>query len=73
MKEEKETLASEMLRELNASNRRNHIIIIILIGVILAMIISFFNYESQFDTSSETYLEQTQEDVNNSSMIGEIN
>lgn len=55
---EKETLATEMLREIKAQSKRKDIIIIILIGVILAMIIGFFIYENQFETITE---EQTQE------------
>lgn len=55
---EKETLATEMLREIKAQSKRKDIIIIILIGVILAMIIGFFIYENQFETVTE---EQTQE------------
>lgn len=50
---EKETLATEMLKELKAQSKRKDIIIIILIGVILAMIIAFFIYENQFETVSE--------------------
>lgn len=55
---EKETLATEMLREIKAQSKRKDIIIIILIGVILAMIIGFFIFENQFETVTE---EQTQE------------
>ena len=55
---EKDTLATEMLREIKAQSKRKDIIIIILIGVILAMIIGFFIYENQFETVTE---EQTQE------------
>lgn len=51
---EKETLATEMLREIKAQSKRKDIIIIILIGVILAMIISFFIYENQFEVVADT-------------------
>ncbi len=51
---EKETLATEMLREIKAQSKRKDIIIIILIGVILAMIIGFFIYENQFEVVADT-------------------
>lgn len=67
---EEKTLALEMLKELKAQSKRKDIIIIILIGVILAMIISFFIYENNFETvSDETTTEYSQEadtDGNNS-------
>ena len=67
---EEKTLALEMLRELKAQSKRKDIIIIILIGVILAMIISFFIYENNFETvSDETTTEYPQDadtDGNNS-------
>ena len=67
---EKENLATEMLHELKAQSKRKDIIIVILIGVILAMIISFFIYENTFETvSDETTTEYSQEadtDGNNS-------
>ena len=51
---EKDTLALEMLKELKAQSKRKDIIIIVLIGVILAMIISFFIYENQFEVVADT-------------------
>ena len=51
---EKDTLASEMLKELKSQSKRKDIIIIVLIGVILAMIISFFIYENQFEVVADT-------------------
>ena len=51
---EKDTLATEMLREIKAQSKRKDIIIIILIGVILAMIIGFFIYENQFEVVADT-------------------
>lgn len=67
---EERSLATEMLQELKAQSKRKDIIIIILIGVILAMIISFFIYENNFETvSDETTTEYSQEadtDGNNS-------
>ena len=47
------SLATEMLRELKAQNKRQHITILVLIGVIIAMVIGFIIYESQFQTVSE--------------------
>lgn len=72
---EKETLATEMLRELKAQNKRQHITIIILIGVIVAMVIGFFIYMQQFDvvTEDESTIDMYQEDVDNSNMSGVIN
>ena len=67
---EEKSLALEMLQELKAQSKRKDIIIIILIGVILARIISFFIYENNFETvSDETTTEYSQEadtDGNNS-------
>lgn len=67
---EERNLATEMLHELKAQSKRKDIIIIILIGVILAMIISFFIYENNFETvSDETTTEYSQKadtDGNNS-------
>ena len=67
---EEKNLATEMLHELKAQSKRKDIIIVILIGVILAMIISFFIYENTFETvSDETTTEYSQEadtDGNNS-------
>jgi len=51
---EKETLATEMLREIKAQSKRKDIIIIILIGVILAMIIGFFIYENSYEVVADT-------------------
>lgn len=71
---EKETLATEMLRELKAQSKRKDIIIIILIGVILAMIIGFFIFENQFETvTEEQAITQEQTDTENSNMSGVIN
>ncbi len=67
---EERSLATEMLQELKAQSKRKDIIIIILIGVIFVMIISFFIYENNFETvSDETTTEYSQEadtDGNNS-------
>ena len=51
---EEKNLATEMLHELKAQSKRKDIIIIILIGVILAMIISFFIYENQLEVVADT-------------------
>lgn len=47
------TLAIDLLKELKAQNKRQHITILVLIGVIIAMVIGFIIYESQFQTVSE--------------------
>ena len=53
-KEYKEnSLAMDLLKELKAQNKRQHIIIVILICVIVGMVIGFFIYENQFQTVSE--------------------
>ena len=52
------TLALDLLREVKATSKRKDIIIIILIGVIVAMIITYFIHEAQYETVSE---ESTQE------------
>lgn len=52
------TLALDLLREVKATSKRKDIIIIILIGVIAAMIITYFIHEAQYETVSE---ESTQE------------
>lgn len=52
------SLATEMLRELKAQNKRQHITIIVLIAVIVAMIIGFFIYEQQFELVSTEEKEQ---------------
>ena len=71
---EKDTLATEMLKELKAQSKRKDIIIIILIGVILAMIIGFFIFENQFETvTEEQAITQEQTDTENSNMSGVIN
>ena len=55
-----DTFAMDLLKELKMQNNRQHIVnkrqhitIIVLICVIVAMIIGFFVYENQFDTVSE--------------------
>lgn len=53
-KEYKEnSLATDLLKELKAQNKRQHIIIVILICVIVGMVIGFFIYENNFETVSE--------------------
>lgn len=53
-KEYKEnSLAMDLLKELKAQNKRQHIIIVILICVIVGMVIGFFIYENNFETVSE--------------------
>ena len=58
------TLAMDLLKELKAQNRRQHITIIVLIAVIIAMIIGFFVFANQFEIVGET--EQLIEDIDNS-------
>lgn len=68
------SFAFEMLKELKAQNRRQHILIIILIFVIVSMIIGFFIYESQFETiTDETQTIENIEQSDNSSFIQTIN
>ena len=62
---EEKNLATEMLHELKAQSKRKDIIIVILIGVILAMIISFFIYENSDETTTE-YSQEADTDGNNS-------
>ena len=47
------SLATEMLRELKTQNKRQHITIIVLIAVIVAMIIGFFIFANQFEVVGE--------------------
>lgn len=47
------SLATEMLRELKAQNKRQHITIIVLITVVVAMIIGFFVFANQFELVGE--------------------
>lgn len=71
---EESSFAFEMLKELKAQNRRQHILIIILIFVIVSMIIGFFIYESQFETiTDETQTIENIEQSDNSSFIQTIN
>ena len=53
------TLAMDLLKELKNQNKRQHIIIIVLICVIVSMIIGFFIYENQFQTVSEESIQET--------------
>lgn len=71
---EDNSFAFEMLKELKAQNRRQHILIIILIFVIVTMIIGFFIYESQFETiTDETQTIENIDQPDNSSFIQTIN
>lgn len=47
------TLALDLLKELKTQNKRQHIIIIILICVIVSMILGFFLYMNQFEVVTE--------------------
>ena len=71
---EESSFAFEMLKELKAQNKRQHILIIILIAVIVTMIVGFYLYESQYKTITDEV--QTIEDVqdsSNSSFVQTIN
>lgn len=59
------TLAMDLLKELKAQNKRQHITIIILIFVIVAMVIGFLIYQNQFEIVSEQ-TEQVLENIDNS-------
>ena len=50
---EEKSFAFEMLQELRQQNKRQHILIILLISVIVAMALGFFIYESQFETITD--------------------
>ena len=54
-----DTLAMDLLKELKMQNKRQHIINIVLICVIVAMIIGFCVYETQFQTVSEESIQET--------------
>lgn len=72
--EDNNSFAFEMLKEVKAQNRRQHILIIILIFVIVSMIIGFFIYESQFETiTDETQTIENIDQSDNSSFIQTIN
>lgn len=71
---EDKSFAFEILKELKTQNRRQHILIIILIFVIVSMIIGFFIYESQFETiTDETQTIENIDQSDNSSFIQTIN
>lgn len=53
------SLATEMLRELKAQNKRQHITIIVLISVIVAMVIGFFIFANQFEVVGEESTQET--------------
>lgn len=67
------SIASELLSEVKNTNKRLFIICIVELGIILALIISFFIYESQFDYGIETTqtIEDTQNSVINQVLGGE--
>ena len=53
------SLATEMLKELKAQNKRQHTTIIVLITVIVAMIIGFFIFANQFEVVGEESTQET--------------
>lgn len=66
IKQDDNTLAMEMLKELKQSAKRKFIIIIILIIALVASNVGWLLYESQFETITETEeTTQTIEDVEN--------
>lgn len=61
------TLAMDLLKELKMQNKRQHITIIILIGVIIAMFIGFFIFIKQYEVVGEESTEQLIQDISDSS------
>lgn len=53
------TLAMDLLKELKVQNKRQHITIIVLICVIVAMIIGFFIFANQFEVIGEESTQET--------------
>ena len=71
---EKETLATEMLREIKAQTKRWFIISIILLVALVGSNIAWLIHEGQYETiSTDESIEQEQTDTQNSSMSGVIN
>lgn len=71
---ERDTLATEMLKELKAQSKRWFIISIIELILLIASNIGWWIYESQFETvTEEQTITQEQKDTENSNMSGVIN
>ena len=73
--EEQHSLFWEMIADKNKANKRMFILNILELCIIVLMMISFFIYESQYETvdTETSTLEQIQEEVDNSTMSGVIN
>lgn len=71
---EKDTLATEMLKELKAQSKRWFIISIIELILLVGSNIGWWIYESQFETvTEEQTITQEQTETENSNMSGVIN
>ena len=69
-----QSLALEMLAELNKSSKRWFVISIILLVALVVSNIGWLIYESQWEEVTETQtIEQHQDDTDNSNMSGVIN
>ena len=70
---EEKSLATEMLQELKASNKRWFIIAIVELIIIVSMVIGYFVYESQFtyEDTEEIYTQETHE-IDNSTITQSI-
>lgn len=75
--EENSSLAYEMLKEVQRSNKRWYTIAMVELGIIVAIItgfvVGFIIYERQFDYTSESYqsIEGNENSTNFSQTIGE--
>lgn len=70
---EENSLAYEMLKELQASRQNLYAIICALIAVIVLMFIGFLWYENQFDYVTTTEQTQKADDINSSDINQIIN
>lgn len=70
---EEKSLAMELLQDCKRQNKRNFIIILVLIFALIGSNLGWLIYESQFETVAETTtLKQYQEEIDNSTMSGVI-
>lgn len=72
---ESKSFAFELLSELKKRAKRDFVVIIVELLIIILSNIGWFIYTTDLDYSTTSYetIEQEQENTNNSSMIGEIN
>ena len=63
---EKETLATEMLRELKINSKRWFIIAIVELVLLVVSNVAWLIYENQYETVTTEQTEQYMEDVDNS-------